>query len=247
MEHLNPFYKAAAILICGLLLSFRYSLLLSILVFTSSMMALIVFSKAEFSSVLKILAPALITAVSLFLTGFWFTNAGTDTGAAQSVSASGNLNFASAVTAGHSIYNSLQLAMRVLAFAGLGMVFALTTDGEEFVASLIHQGKVPPKFAYGVLAAFHLLPDIKKEYQDTRLACEVRGMKLSPFSLKPVFTALVNAIRWSESVAMAMESKGFTGTRDRTYYAVTLVHWYDYLFCAGTVAALAAGMILCRW
>lgn len=247
MEHLNPFYKAAAILVCGLLLSFRYSLLLSLLVFACSMAALVLFSRARLSSVLKVLAPALITAVSLFFTGFWYTNASAGAGVSQSVAASGSLNFAFAVTAGHSVYNSLQLAMRVLAFAGLGMVFALTTDGEEFVASLIHQGKLPPKFAYGVLAAFHLLPDIKKEYQNARLACEVRGMKLSPVSLKPVFTALVNAIRWSESVAMAMESKGFTGDRDRTYYAVTAVHWYDYVFGMSAVLAIAAGMILCKW
>lgn len=247
MEHLNPFYKAAAILVCGLLLSFRYSLLLSILVFSLSMAALLIFSRVKASSVLKVLAPAMLTAVSLFLTGFWFSDSSMGAGASQSVTASGSLNFASAVTAGHSLYNSLQLAMRVLAFAGLGMLFALTTDGEEFVASLIHQGKLPPKFAYGVLAAFHLLPDIRKEYQDARLACEVRGMKLPPLSLKPVFTALVGAVRWSECIAMAMESKGFTGGRDRTYYRVTAVHWYDYLFCAGAVLALAAGMIVCKW
>lgn len=246
MEHLNPFYKAVTILVCGLLMSFRYSALLSILVFSLSVAILLLFSQVRAASAAKILIPALAAALSLFFTGLWHTgNTGASAGAA--VLSSGNLNFASAIASSHSLYNALQLGARVLAFAGLGMLFALTTDGEQFVASLIHQGKLPPKFAYGVLAAFHLLPNIKKEYEDARLTYQVRGMKLSPLSLRPVFTALVNALRWSESVAMAMESKGFSGDRDRTYYAVTQVHWYDFAFGIAAVVSMAAGMALCGW
>lgn len=241
MEHLNPFYKAVTILVCGLLMSFCYSVQLSLAVFALCLGALLLASRARAASVLKILLPAVIAALSLFFAGLWNTN-GT-----AAPAAAGSLNFALAAASSHSLYNALQLGSRVMAFAGLGSLFALTTDGEDFVASLIHQGRIPPKFAYGVLASFHLLPEIRREYGDARLACRVRGMKLSPLSLKPVFTALVNAIRWSESVAMAMESKGFSGDSDRTYYAVTRVRWYDRAFAAASVAAMAAGMVLCRW
>lgn len=246
MEQLNPFYKAVTILVCGLLMSFRYSALLSLLVFTLSMAVLLLFSQVRAASAARILIPALAAALSLFFTGLWHTG-GIGASAAVGIASSGNLNFATAIASSHSLYNALQLGARVLAFAGLGMLFALTTDGEQFVASLIHQGKLPPKFAYGVLAAFHLLPNIKKEYEDARLAYQVRGMKLSFFSLRPVFTALVNALRWSESVAMAMESKGFSGDRDRTYRAVTRVRWYDFAFGLTAVAGMIVGMALCSW
>ena len=36
-------------------------------------------------------------------------------------------------------------------------------------------------------------------------------------SLLPMFTMLVNSVRWSESVAMAMESKGFCSTAPRSF------------------------------
>lgn len=241
MEHLNPFVKAVTILVCGLLMSFRYSAQLSIAVFLIAMIVLLFFSHARVSSTAKILLPALLAAMSLFFSGLW------NTGTAGAAAGSNSLNFATAAASSRSLYNAVQLGSRVLAFAGLGMVFALTTDGEQFVTSLIHQGRISPKFAYGVLAAFHLLPNIKKEYDDARLAYEIRGIHLSPLSLKPVFTALVNSIRWSESVAMAMESKGFSGDSDRTYYAVTAVRWYDFLFAFAGIGGMAVGMVICRW
>ncbi|MCD7907130.1 MAG: energy-coupling factor transporter transmembrane protein EcfT [Clostridium sp.] len=241
MERLNPFYKAVTILVCGLLMSFSYSVELSLAVFGLCLAALLFASRARAASIVKIMIPAVGAALRLFFGGVWITRG------AAGPAAQGSLNFALAAASSRSLYNALQLGSRVLAFAGLGILFALTTDGEVFVASLIHQGKIPPKFAYGVLAAFHLLPEIRKEYDDARLACQVRGMKLSPLSLKPAFTALVNGIRWSESVAMAMESKGFSGDGDRTYYAVTQVRWYDRAFAATALAGMAAGMLLCRW
>lgn len=245
MEHLNPLFKAVTILICGLLMSFRYSAQLSIAIFLLSMTMLISFSHARLSSAVKILLPALLASMSLFFTGLW----NTDTAGmiASGAAKAGSLNFATAVASSRSLYNAVQLSSRVLAFAGLGMVFALTTDGKQFVTSLIHQGRISPKFAYGVLAAFHLLPNIKKEYDDARLAYEIRGIHLSPLSLKPAFTALVNSIRWSESVAMAMESKGFSGDLDRTYYAVTVVRWFDFLFAFAGIGGMAVGMAICRW
>lgn len=57
------------------------------------------------------------------------------------VSLSENMNITSS-------YNGLQLATRVLAFFGLGVIFTTTTDPILFVYSLMIQGKMPPKFTY---------------------------------------------------------------------------------------------------
>ena len=63
-----------------------------------------------------------------------------------------------------NLYTALQLATRLLAYAGLGMLFALSTSGEFFIASLLHQCHLPPRFAYGILAAFHLMPGMVREF-----------------------------------------------------------------------------------
>ena len=80
-----------------------------------------------------------------------------------------------------------------------------------------------PRFAYGILAAFHLMPGMVREFRQVRLAFAVRGLHVHALSLKPIFTMLVNSVRWSESVAMAMESKGFCGDAPRSYYTVPRV------------------------
>jgi energy-coupling factor transporter transmembrane protein EcfT len=89
------------------------------------------------------------------------------------------------------------------------MVFSLTTNPYHFVESLQKDAKLKRKFAYGILCAFNLLPHIKNEFQNARLALQVRGVAVGPFSLKPLFSTLVNSIKWSETLSIAMQSKGF--------------------------------------
>ena len=146
-----------------------------------------------------------------------------------------------------NLYTALQLATRLLAYAGLGILFALSTEGDFFIASLLHQCHLPPKFAYGILAAFHLMPGMAREYAQVRTAFAARGLKAGPLSMKPVFTMLVNSVRWSESIAMAMESKGFCGDAPRTYYMVPRVHWYDLAAAALMVGGVVLGMLFLKY
>ncbi len=238
MEKLNPFWKAVTILCAGLLLAFGYSVLLNVLTIAICLLLMLFFSRAKMSSLVKVLLPALLAAASLFMTGLLYSNdAGGET----------VRDFSLAVHMVGSVYSAVQLSTRVLAFAFLGMLFALTTRSEEFIGSLMHQCKVKPKFAYGILAAFHLMPHIGKEYQNAVLAFRTRGIHTGKLSLKPVSAALVNCIRWSENVAMAMESKGFDGDSERTFYHVTVVRWYDFVFLGAWMAFLVLGLLCFPW
>ena len=58
---------------------------------------------------------------------------------------------------------------------------------------------------------------------------------------------LVNSVRWSESVAMAMESKGFCGDAPRSYYTVPRVRAYDLAASAAAVGGLVLGMLFLRY
>ena len=171
MERLNPFCKAMAILTAGILLSFSYSVTLNLLLFGISLILILFFSKAEKKRLLPFLIPAGIAAGSLFMTGFLHPS-GAAAEKAQTV-VGGNVNFAAMTNNAVSLYNAMQISTRVLGFVGLGLLFALTTKGQDFIISLMHQAKIKPKFAYGILAAYHLMPTIGREIEDARLACRV--------------------------------------------------------------------------
>ena len=136
--------------------------------------------------------------------------------------------------------DALAVALRIYAYAFLGMLFSFTTDSQAFVYSLMQQCHLDAKFAYGVLAAWNLLPMIRREYSQIKLALAVRGLKIRPWSMKPLFTALVNAMHWAENVAMAMESKGFDENAERTYYINLSVRCYDFLWAIFMIAVSMA-------
>lgn len=240
MQKVNPFVKAVTVLICGLALSFSYSIRLNGCVI-SVCLILLCFSHVNLSAVLKVFFAATVPALSLFLAAGY--------GSGYSVllpeaAASQSLNFSVVSAALHSMETGAALGLRIYAYTALGALFVLTTVPEAFVYSLIHQAKVPDKFAYGVLAALHLAPAVGREYRQIRLAYRVRGYRLHPFSLRPVFSMLVNTIHWSESVAMAMESKGFDSQGCRTYYCKPQVGTGDYVFLTVSVTAVIAGLFL---
>ena len=108
------------------------------------------------------------------------------------------------------------------------------------MASYIQQFRLPPRYAYGILAAYHFSGSLAREFRKVRLAFRVRGVRVGPLSLKPLFVMLVNALHWSGDIAAAMESKGFDGSRNRTYRLRPRVEPRDWVFAAGVLAVMGA-------
>lgn len=244
MEKVNPSMKLITGMIAVILLAFQYIIPLNISVFAVSMLLVIFFSKVKFKRLLFILIPALFAAFGLFLMGLYYAKNNSVT--AQELSDLSALPYMLRSSMSQNFKTALQLSTRILAFAGIGTLFALTTDGEHLTASLIHQCKLKPKFAYGVLAAVNLMPNISSELQKVKLAYNVRGFKVSSLSFKVIFTMMVNSIRWSESVAMAMESKGFDSKSERTYYLAPKIHFYDWIYFSAWILFIVLQMIFVR-
>ena len=242
MRKINPAVKAVTILIAAILISFQYITALNIAIFSLCLILIFMFSDVKLKTFLKILIPALIAAFGIFLLGLYYAKSSGDV---ENLSAITDAPYAVRAAMSRNFQTALSLATRLLAYAGLGILFALTTDGEEFIASLIHQCKLSPKFAYGIIAAVNIMPHMLNELENVRLAYKVRGIKAGYFSPKVLFTMLVNSVRWSESLALAMESKGFSqaGERNRTYYSVTKIHYYDFIFALGLLGLIIMGMI----
>ena len=181
LSKINPFYKFVAVIASSVALAFTSSIIVNVGTVLVCLLLLATGSR-KLLSALKLSVPILVLAVGLYITG---------------------ANYGS-----HREYGIL-LSTRIIAFFGLAMVFSVTTDPYDFMKSLQKDAKLPRKFAYGILCAFHLLPYIKNEYNNARLALAVRGVRVGVLSSKPLFSMLVNSIRWSEMLSMAMQSKGF--------------------------------------
>lgn len=221
IDKINPFYKCISIIISCIFLSFTYSIELNILVFLIYFFTTLFFSSAKLKDLFLFLIPVFLVAIGLYFTGAIFGNSEVTV---YTIGISENMDLTSS-------YNGLQLATRVFAFCGMGMMFTFTTNPLNFVYSLMEQGKLPPKFAYGILASFHLMPNIKREFADVKFALEVRGVHCHPLAFKPVFAMFVNGVLWADALTMAMESKGFDGNViDRNLYTKFKVSFFDILF-----------------
>jgi energy-coupling factor transport system permease protein len=131
----------------------------------------------------------------------------------------------------------LSLGLRVLSFASLSIMFTLTTKPTDFLLSLMQQCKLPPKLAYGIMAGYRFLPLIKEEFEILQKAHRVRGVTQAKSIIdkiqqlkRYVIPLLAGAIRKAERTALAMESKGFTGAKNRIFYREISVTRTDWLF-----------------
>lgn len=230
MRRIHPVVKAAAVLLAALITAFSFSV--------PGLLLLIGFCFACILTVpgrgrmLKALIPATIAAVTLGISIYRSSEASLVIQAGFSMGG---------LIADSAMERALAVSLRIYAYFFLGMTFALTTDNLDFVYSLMQQCRVAPRYAYGVLAAFNLIPQISRQVRQIRLACRIRGYHVSMFSPRVLFSAMVNAMRWSESLAMAMESKGFEEDGARTYSRTLRIRPADLLWAAALVLLALAG------
>ncbi|HWV24198.1 MAG TPA: energy-coupling factor transporter transmembrane component T [Thermomicrobiales bacterium] len=224
MRSINPSCKLVGLIIVTIALAAARDPLVNAIVFVACLLLLAI-ARVPFRHVAMRMAPLVLVACGLFMTGYRFGR--------EDVGAIGD----------PALMNGLILSSRVLAFAGIGFLFALTTDKLDLVHSLQQQFRLPPGYAYALVAAWNLLPDLEREYQRTRFAFEARGLNprpLSPSLLKPM---LVKTVLWSQALAMAMESRGFDGSAPRTEWRVLRIGVQDVVFLAMCVLGWAAVLI----
>ncbi len=237
MKKLNPGWKLLSLIIASLLLSTTFHIRLNLLVAAACLTVTFCTPGVDRRRLLLSMIPFLLAALGMFTAGLCFGSGGGTEGV--SVSAFGQRTlYASNLT------TAIQLSSRILAYGGLGMLYAFTSNAFELVMSLMQQFKLPPKFAYGILAAYHFFPVVQEEYFIVGSALKVRGVKAGPVSPKRLFPMLVQAMERSESLAMAMESRGFEENAPRAVAFSVPVGLADYLFLAGLNGAILAGLTL---
>ena len=220
MRRLNPGYKLLSLIIASLLLSVTFHTRLNLLVCGTSLLAAYLTPGVNRKRLSLTLIPFVLTAAGLFTAGLFFSSGGQE---GVEVSALGQ----------RTLYAT---------YGGLGLLFAFTTNSMDLVMSLMQQFRLPPKFAYGILAAYHFFPVVREEYRIVGAALRVRGVKAGPFSTRRLFPMLAHALERSESLAMAMESRGFESRQPRAVAFRVPLRAVDFLFLIGLNGALAAGL-----
>lgn len=236
MRARNPAYKLLTLIIASLILSLTYHTKLNFLVAALSLLVTVCTPGVNRRRLALMMIPFLVAAFGMFMTGVRFPS---------NIALQG----AEAVDSRRVIYAAsldaaLQLSSRVLAFGGLGMLFAFTTNSMELIMSLMQQFHLPPKFAYGILAAYHFFPVVRSEFAIVGTALKVRGVRAGPVSAKRIVPMLVHALERSENLAMAMESRGFQNDSPRAVAFRVPFCWKDIALLIGLPAALLAGVFL---
>ena len=108
---------------------------------------------------------------------------------------------------------ALELSSRILSLGLVGISLSTSIEKNEFVASLIQQLKVPVAIAYSILVAINFLTLIQTEYEQSKLALQIRGISGSGVYLKALTTMMIRLMRQSEYTAIAMELRGFSPDR----------------------------------
>jgi energy-coupling factor transport system permease protein len=121
----------------------------------------------------------------------------------------------------YGIGSAIRIDITIIA----GMIFLSTTRNEEITTGLVRLG-IPYRFAFAVSTALRLVPTIVATGSTIGQAQRSRGLDLDSGSvlervrkrvplLIPVF---VSTIRSTNVFSMALESKGFGASNERTYF-----------------------------
>jgi energy-coupling factor transport system permease protein len=237
LHEVNPSIKAFAIVISILILSVFFDPITPLVTILWSITVTFIFGRVSLKKWLLLFAPFLFIAFIYVWTTMLFPRL---QGGDSVIWQWGFLTLTA-----EGFQRGASLGLRVLSFATLSIMFTLTTKPTDFLLSLMQQCKLPPKLAYGIMAGYRFLPLIKEEFQTLQNAHRVRGVaraRTIPEKVKQlkryVIPLLAGAIRKAERTALAMESKGFTGDKNRIFYREITVSRVDWLFFILMISAV---------
>ncbi len=180
------------------------------------------------------LGPLVVAAFGIGLTNLLFSASNTDPLATE-IARLGPLRLTDAAA-----QTALALSARVLAIVSIGAVFSLTTDPTSLVDSLVQQGRLPARFAYGALAAYGAVPRLGEDLATLRASRRLRGLGGS-WHPRLLVGLLVRAIRHADQLALGMDARAF-GTGPRTAYRPLRWGPLDVVVAAAGLAILVAAV-----
>jgi energy-coupling factor transport system permease protein len=226
----SPLVKLAIALVWLIGLAFTTALAPPLVLAAIALVAGLTLGGIPPRTLLRSLAPLWIAALSIGVVNTLFAASNLDPDATTYLTI-GPIRLTQAAVAG-----GLAIAARVVAIASVGAVFTLTTDSTRLADSLVQQGHVSDRFAYGALAAYQAIPRFGEDLTTLRQARRIRGLRAT-WHPRLLLGLLVLAIRHGDRLALAMDARAF-GSGPRTTYRV--VRWTP----SDAAVALVAGAAL---
>jgi energy-coupling factor transport system permease protein len=147
---------------------------------------------------------------------------------------------------GAALSAGLTLSLRALAIGTISILFALSVDPGAFVRALIAYLRFPVRLGYALFVAMQLVPDLLAEAAQMRMARAMRAGRPvrripGPREMAALAVPLLAfAVRRAGRSAIAMEARGFGGTRARTMVGVPGFSWADPAFLIAGSGVLVA-------
>ena len=151
-----------------------------------------------------------------------------------------------------SLLYGIAIGLRLATFVATGLIFLSTTRNEELTSGLIRLG-VPYPIAFALSTALRLVPTFAGAGATIIQAQMSRGLDLESgtiFSrigkfIPQAVPLFIYAIRHTNLLAMALESKGFSPQSRRTFYREPHMHRIDYVVFI-VLAIVLAGLLYLR-
>ena len=150
-----------------------------------------------------------------------------------------------------SLLYGMAMGLRLATFVAMGLIFLSTTRNEELTNGLIRMG-LPYPIAFALSTALRLVPTFAGAGATIVQAQVSRGLDLesgSVFRRAGKFIPLavplfIYAIRHTNLLAMALESKGFNPQSKRTFYYELQMRGMDYVVLMLLAIILGAALVL---
>jgi energy-coupling factor transport system permease protein len=231
----SPLLKLAVALAWLIGLAFTTALAPPLLLAAVALVAGLTLGAIPPRALLRTLAPLWVAALSIGLVNTLFSASNVDPAATQ-VLVIGPLRLTE-----EAIVGGLAIAARVVAIASVGAVFTLTTDSTRLADSLVQQGHVSDRFAYGALAAYQAIPRFGEDLTTLRQARRIRGLRGS-WHPRLLLGLLVLAIRHGDRLALAMDARAF-GSGPRTSHRELRWDSLDAVVGIAAVAVLVGALV----
>ena len=194
---INPSVQLGVSFLLSMVILFTKSWKLNGAMMLASIVIIVLFRQQPWGRVIKLGLGLLMITLTYFLSVYFYPNE----------------NLLVQTGSGGVFAVALELSSRILALGLVGISLSTSIEKNEFVASLIQQLKVPVAIAYSILVAINFLTLIQTEYEQSKLALQIRGISGSGVYLKALLTMMIRLMRQSEYTAMAMELRGFSQDR----------------------------------
>lgn len=151
------------------------------------------------------------------------------------------------------LFYELNVVLKYLATIPVVIIFVSTTNPSEFASSLNRIG-ISYKVAYSVALALRYIPDIQREYHDISIAQQARGLEMSSRkqslfkrlknASSMLFPLIISSMDRIETVANAMQLRGFGKNKRRTWYSARPFRATDYISIGISVLFLVSAFVL---